>query len=374
MRPMSRRGDRDGQRRPVAPRRALSQAAPSCRSAIRSRLVLKVPAKEFLSCRDRLALCIGLGNPDLALRNDRLSRFAAGGQEIIVSDAGKLLQLRPWIALATTSPLVVGGATVSASPSTIATGVLICARLVGSSACTRAGAIAKTARSGHFRQLEGFRELLRYHRELLLWPAYAVVGIGSHRTERSEIDRPSPCRHRRGEPSGGETRDTKPGQIQVGTNCRISLSRLQGRAQIIRPIPIQCRAGDGHLIDRIVAGMIHGSDDVAVARHRDPEPAHDPSGTPEPMGQEDHRPPDPIRGKGSIHRYRSNIAERSLRRTDDKRTFDGICGGRIPDRNPELVSVLRITQLAVFSEVTRCISPSSSAHTCAAERRPSRGI
>ena len=147
MRPMSRRGDRDGQRRPVAPRRALSQAAPSCRSAIRSRLVLKVPAKEFLSCRDRLALGIGLGNPELALRNDRLSRFAAGRQEIIVSDAGKLLQLRPWIALATTSPLVVGGATVSASPSTIATGVLICARLVGSSACTRAGAIAKTARA-----------------------------------------------------------------------------------------------------------------------------------------------------------------------------------------------------------------------------------
>jgi len=202
--------------------------------------------------------------------------------------------------------------------------------------------------SGHFRRLEGFRELLRCHRELLLWPAYAIVGIG--RTELSEVRSidPSPGRHKRGKPSGGETRDIRAGQIQVGINCRISLSRLQGRAQIIRPIPIQCRAGDGHLIDRIVAGMIHGSDDVAIARHRDPELAHDPRGTPEPMGQEDHRPPDPIRGKGSIHRYRSNIAERSLRRTDDKRTFDGICGGRIPDRNPELVSVLCITQARRF--------------------------
>ena len=46
---------------------------------------------------------------------------------------------------AATSPLVAGGATLSASPSQILTGALMPLRLSGSRLCTMPGAIAKTA-------------------------------------------------------------------------------------------------------------------------------------------------------------------------------------------------------------------------------------
>jgi hypothetical protein len=66
------------------------------------------------------------------------------------------------------------------------------------------------------------------------------------------------------------------------------------------------------------------------------------------MGQQDYWPLRPIRGKGSIQCYGSDIAERSLGRTHDEGAFNGIRGGRIPDRDPELVSVPRVTQARRF--------------------------
>ena len=75
--------------------------------------------RRVLSCHDCLAMGPGLGNMDhLALWYTVRRRCGAGGQERHVPTPGTAAT-PTGIALAATSPSVVGGATVSASPSTI---------------------------------------------------------------------------------------------------------------------------------------------------------------------------------------------------------------------------------------------------------------
>ena len=62
------------------------------------------------------------------------------------------------------------------------------------------------------------------------------------------------------------------------------------------------------------------------------------------MRQQDYWMPAAILGKGCIRRRRPDLEQHAVRWTDDNGRFDGIAGGRIPDRDPKLGPVLCVPQ------------------------------
>ena len=88
---------------------------------------------------DRCLVCCGARNVRGTYRNGGVAGWRTFSEEVVVADARSTVSFAPGMSAAATSPLVAGGATLSASPRRIATGSRMRLRLSGSRLCTMPG-------------------------------------------------------------------------------------------------------------------------------------------------------------------------------------------------------------------------------------------